>query len=164
MPAINQMSGLREVIQNVHYWRASSGMGCARGLKKAGLLLQRASQKRVPVDFGVLKASAFTRATGIGYATVVTVGYTARYALEVHESVGMRMKGKPRRHTTDAYEQALQKAREAGVPPPAAKPPGYGGHYWDPQGKAEAKFLEKPMKELLPRMRAMIELATRTGV
>ena len=53
----------------------------------------------------------------------VVVGYSAGYALYVHEAVGMKLKGLPR------------------------QPPGKG-LYWDPQGRAQAKFLEQPAREL----------------
>lgn len=107
------------------------GKGVESGLKKAGLLLQATSQKMVPVDTGNLKASAFTRATGKGFETVVRVGYTAFYALFVHEMVQMKLKGKPR--------------------------PGGRGLFWDPQGQAQAKFLERPARELRPRMLKLIK-------
>ena len=56
-------------------------------LRLAGAYLLRQSQMIVPVQTGNLKASGFVRATGSGIATVVTVGYTASYALFVHEMV-----------------------------------------------------------------------------
>lgn len=49
-------------------------------------------------------------------------GYTQSYALAVHESVGMVLKGQPR-------------------PSPRK------GFYWDPQGQAYAKYLERPARE-----------------
>ena len=52
---------------------------------------------------------------------VVTVGYTASYALFVHENVEMKLKGKPR--------------------------PRGRGLYWDPQGRAQPKFLESVARE-----------------
>lgn len=61
--------------------------GLEIGLKRAGLFLQRESQKIVPVEFGVLKNSAFTRAEGSGFGTVVRVGYEASYAIFVHENL-----------------------------------------------------------------------------
>lgn len=48
------------------------------------------------------------------------VGYTAAYALWVHESIGMVLAGKPR--------------------------PKGRGNYWDPQGRGQAKFLEQPAR------------------
>jgi hypothetical protein len=100
------------------------------GLKTAGLFLQRASQLLVPVDFGVLKASAFTRAEGKGFATVVNVGYTAFYAMFVHENVEMKQKGQPRR-------------------PPSK------GNYWDPAGRGQAKFLEAPARDSANRTKML---------
>ena len=63
------------------------------GLKRAGLLLQRESQKIVPVDTGSLKNSSFTRSRGDDTVAVeVQVGYTAGYALYVHENLDARHK------------------------------------------------------------------------
>jgi hypothetical protein len=50
----------------------------------------------------------------------VIVGYTAAYALFVHEKVEMKLAGLPR--------------------------VGGKGLYWDPQGRAQAKFLETPAR------------------
>lgn len=52
---------------------------------------------------------------------VVLVGYTAAYALYVHENLEMKLKGQPRSHGK--------------------------GLYWDPQGRGQAKFLEQPARE-----------------
>lgn len=49
----------------------------------------------------------------------VVVGYNAAYALWVHEAVEMKLRGLPR---------------------------GTKGFYWDPQGQAQAKFLETPAR------------------
>lgn len=51
----------------------------------------------------------------------IQVGFTASYAAAVHEKVKMKLAGKPR--------------------------PRGRGLYWDPQGKATAKFLEKALRE-----------------
>lgn len=55
------------------------------------------------------------------------VGFTAAYALYVHENMeiwppGMRLRGQPR--------------------------PKGRGYFWDPQGKAQPKFLEQPARQL----------------
>lgn len=55
----------------------------------------------------------------------VSVGFTAHYAIYVHEAVGMVLRGLPRR-------------------PPRT------GNYWDPAGRGQAKFLEQPFRELAP--------------
>jgi len=105
--------------------------GCERGVKLAALLLQRESQKLVPVDTGNLKASAFTRATGKGFGIEANVGYTAAYALYVHENREMKLKGQP---------------RSSGR-----------GNYWDPQGRGQSKFLEEPARRLRLKMRGIIQ-------
>src|ERR1044072_1838716 len=121
--------GQAEVLANIGTSRQRAAAGLQRGLVKAGLRLQAESQKMVPVEYGPLKASAFTRADGTGFATIVTVGYTAAYAAYVHELVGMKLKGVP---------------RPSGI-----------GKYWDPAG-AQAKFLEEPARRLGPSLQADI--------
>lgn len=90
-----------------------------KGLTLAGLRLLRESQLMVPVDTGNLKGSGFVQKNGAGFKTKVDVGYTAFYALWVHEAP-MTLQGKPR--------------------------PGGRGRFWDPQGRAQNKFLEKPSR------------------
>lgn len=57
----------------------------------------------------------------------VAVGYKANYALYVHEKIEMKLKGQKR---------------------PKLKGGGDHGRYWDPQGRAQAKFLEQPAREM----------------
>jgi hypothetical protein len=121
---VHQIQGVKEIVFNLGKQIRGNEQKLARALKKAGLFIQRESQKRVPVEFGVLKASAFTRAFQLGNRTDVVVGYTAPYALWVHEKVLMKLKGQPRRPS-----------------------PPHKGRYWDPQGKAEARFLENVVNQ-----------------
>lgn len=131
MPAlIPQVLGVPEVIKSLRRKNAMMALGISRGVRKASLHLQRESQKLVPVDTGNLKASAFARVEGTGYNTVGSVGYTAAYAIYVHENVQMKLKGQPRS--------------------------GSRGKYWDPQGRAQAKFLEEPARRLAPELLKMI--------
>jgi len=64
------------------------------GILKGALALQAESQKRTPVDTGNLRGSAFTRPIAnlppgkVGYQ----VGYSAAYAIYVHENVGANFK------------------------------------------------------------------------
>jgi len=131
MAKINAITGVEKVLARMKEKSEQLAQGCSRGLKKAGLRLQRESQRLVPVDYGVLKASAFTRSTGEGLKTEVTVGYTARYAIYVHELVEMKLKGEDR-------------------------PAPHKGKYWDPQGRGQAKFLEEPARRLTSDMRSII--------
>ena len=133
MAEVVSISGINTVLRNLKQKSDSLARGFEQGATLAGLMLQRESQKRVPIDTGNLKAAAFTRKTGSGLKARVNVGYaeSAGYAIFVHEAVGMVLKGQPR--------QAPSK-----------------GNYWDPQPQAQAKFLEQPARELMPKMRAMI--------
>lgn len=131
MANIAGITGVQEVVRNLKLATVGMAMGCSRGLRLAGLKLQRESQRLVPVNFGVLKASAFTRSSGAGFDTVVIVGYTARYALYVHELVQMKLKGQPR--------------------------PKGRGKYWDPQGRGQAKFLEEPARRMANELRNTIK-------
>lgn len=141
------MNGDHEKIRaNIERYRQRLGRHLEVGLLRAGLALQRESQLRVPVDTGNLKASAFTRLEGEGLDAQVAVGYTAGYALYVHEAVGMKLKGKPRRAGTR----------------PGGK--GWLGRYWDPQGRAQPKFLQAPADEMTGELREIVrrELAKAT--
>lgn len=56
------------------------------GLLAGGLIIQREAQKRTPVLTGNLKGSAYTRKTPED-DKVVEVGFSAAYALFVHENL-----------------------------------------------------------------------------
>jgi hypothetical protein len=125
MPA--KMKGLETTLSAFDTKQVQLGKGFKVGLTRAALYLQGASQKLTPVDTGNLRASAFTRVTGDGLKAKAKVGYTAMYALFVHENVEMKLKGQPR-------------------------PAPHKGSYWDPQGRAQSKFLEQPMRTEAPKM------------
>lgn len=73
----------------------------------------------------------------------VIVGYTAAYALYVHEAPG-KLRGKPR--------GASKKGK------------GYRGHFWDPQGRGQPKFLEQPAREKEPELIKVVRTAAASGV
>ena len=110
------LEGLERVLENINREIDKKQKQHAAGLWAAGLLVQGRSQKRVPVEHGPLRASAYTRKEG---QTAVVVGYSAAYALAVHENLEQKLKGKPR--------------------------PSGLGQYWGPSG--EPKFLERPFRE-----------------
>lgn len=123
MPVVKNIKivtkNLNEAIQQI------STQG-TKGLTVAGLQIRRDSQLKTPVDTGKLKASAFTDTSKKPTGALVTVGYTAEYAPHVHEMPG-RLKGQPR--------------------PPRPGSKAGRGKYWDPQGKASPKFLERAVSE-----------------
>ena len=68
----------------------------------------------------------------------VIVGYTANYALWVHEAPG-------KYHGMIGPGGLKPRTVMRGSKKRAAK--GYKGHVWDPQGRAQPKFLEQPFRE-----------------
>lgn len=86
-----KVTGVRAVIKNLKKVKVTSQGGLEKGLMKAGLFLQAASQKIVPVDTGALRNSAFTRLRWKGTKRAdVLVGYTQSYAVYVHENLEAR--------------------------------------------------------------------------
>lgn len=83
------VTGLREVLGNLERRISDIEGATMGGLMDAGLQVQRVSQTRTPVDTGNLKGSAFTR-RAMGGSPAVEVGYTAAYAVFVHEDMEAR--------------------------------------------------------------------------
>lgn len=110
--------GLSKVLNNLNKAIEKKGKATAAGLFAGGLFIQRESQKRVPVEYGNLRGSAYTRKARDN-TLAVEIGYGAAYALYVHENMEQKLKGKPR--------------------------PSGLGVYWGPHG--EPKFLENVLKE-----------------
>jgi len=143
-----RVTGLRTVIKALQEARKRHGKGIERGLKKAGLFLQAESQKIVPVDLGPLRASAFTRASGRGAGTEVRVGYTAAYAVYVHENLDAR-------HGADYnawHGEMIAKAKNTkGKKGKALK------RKWHDRGpNQQAKFLERPLRNNRKLMAQMV--------
>ncbi len=133
--------GVKEFQDNLKKEKALLAKRVQQALSTAGLFLQRESQQRVPVDYGILKASAFTRANGRGLNTVVNVGYTALYAMYVHENIEMKGRGMP---------------RDPGNPG--------RGNFWDPAGRGQAKFLEEPARTLRPQLLKIVQNAVKLPI
>jgi len=65
------------------------------GLLAAGFILERASNKIVPIEHGFLRNSSFTRKAQ-NNRKAVEVGYSAKYAVYVHENLEQKLKGQRR--------------------------------------------------------------------
>lgn len=109
--------GMEEVLRGLNNEIQELKLRSISGLLKAGLLVQADAQRRVPVEYGNLRASAYTRRAQAD-PNAVEIGFEAAYALFVHENVDPKWKGLPRR---------------SGL-----------GSYWGPKG--EPKFLEKALQ------------------
>jgi len=144
MARITKVEGMQEVKRNVRGATRSMGRGVSVGLRRAGLTLQAMSQRIVPVQTGNLKASAFTRHSGGGFDTVVTVGYTAAYAVFVHENLEAAHGEEFNRKHADKIRMASTRAQRK---------------VWFRRGpNQQAKFLERPMRE---NKRKLLEIVKR---
>lgn len=131
------VKGTQDVLRRLNSELAGIAGRSMGGLLAGGLKVQALSQRRVPIEYGNLRASAYTRkaanigtaggavARGIigGLATeplAVEVGYSASYALFVHENMQQKLKGQ---------------RRPSGL-----------GVYWGPAG--QPKYLESAVVEL----------------
>ena len=133
MAKLASISGIDKIIRNLGRIDAQIARGVARGLKRGGLLLQRESQKIVPVDKGPLKASAFTRNIGgSGFKTDIIVGYTTAYAVYVHEDLEA------------AHGEAFNRKYAEQIADTANK------QFHNRGSNQQAKFLEQPARELKP--------------
>lgn len=93
MAEMLRLEGVKKMIAELKRRGVVTAQEFARNVRRAGLFLQRESQLIVPVDTGNLKNSAFTRkAGGRGWKVIVVVGYTAAYAIFVHENLEARHK------------------------------------------------------------------------
>lgn len=107
------------------------------GLKRAGIKLQRASMQEVPIHKGNLRASAFTRAeegTTLLSMPKVLVGYTAAYAVYVHENLEA------------AHGKAFNEKHAKEIA--NAKTPAQRKMWFNRGEKQKAKFLEDPARRM----------------
>ena len=137
------VTGLNVVLRNLKAAKPTLGAKVGRNLKRAGLFLQRESQKIVPVHKGPLKASAFTRNVGgTGWATDIVVGYTAKYAVYVHENLTTAHGRRFNIKHADKIASATTKAQRK---------------IWFNRGvNQQAKFLEQPMRMKRRELMAII--------
>lgn len=105
-----KLKGLDKVLSNLNVQIKKTKGATMAGLWDAGLQIQGAAQKRVPIDLGNLRGSAYTRAAGGKMArlqkapdssiasdpsgavaeSTVEIGFTAYYAAFVHENLEAR--------------------------------------------------------------------------
>jgi hypothetical protein len=113
------IKGLDKVMTNLNKEIAGIEKRTMGGLLAAGLgHVQAPSQKKVPVEHGNLRGSAFTRKAQDG-SLAVEVGFSAAQAVFIHENMEQKLKGEPR--------------------------PSGLGNYWGPNG--QPKFLESTVTE-----------------
>lgn len=119
----------------------------ARSMTQALILGGSEAASMTPIDTSTLINSQFNDVDAVGGKIVGTVGYTAEYALAVHEASG-KLKGQPR---------ADFGTTSAGV--------SFGGGtgqgvYWGPSG--EPQFLKKGFEQAEPHIKAVLTGAIKT--
>lgn len=77
----------------------------------------------------------------------VVVGFTAKYALYVHERIEMKWKGLPRGLGFSIDEDGAVRYPER-IKSTGKASGKNRGFYWDPPGRGQAKFLEEPARTL----------------
>lgn len=118
-----------------------------RGMTQALVLGGSEAAALTPIDTSVLINSQFKRVEEDGGKIVGTVGYTAEYALAVHEMSG-KLKGLPR---ADFGRTAGGKSFGGGTGQ---------GVYWGPSG--EPQFLRKGFENAEPNITAVLTGAIKT--
>jgi hypothetical protein len=109
--------GFDEVMRNLNEQINGIKDRSFAGLMEAGLKIEAGSNERAPREYGNLVGSSYTRKAQDD-SLAVEIGYTAAYAVYVHEDLEMNLHGEPR--------------------------PSGLGVYWGPKG--ENKFLEKTVR------------------
>lgn len=135
-----KITRIQEVKKALAMAKAKHAKALYKGVYKAGLHLQRRSQKLVPVQTGVLKASAGTDMEGTGLTVSAVVFYATDYAIYVHENEDAA-------HGEDFNRKyAVEIERHKGQ-----------HKYWFNRGpKQQAKFLETPLREDRTKLRRII--------
>lgn len=108
-----EVTGLNALVKGLKKRSKRYEKGFERGIVKAALFLQRESQLIVPVDTGTLRNSAFTRKVGKGLNTDAVVGYTAFYAVYVHENTtAQHAAGKSAKYLEKPYREKRPEIRQ----------------------------------------------------
>ncbi|WP_017346115.1 hypothetical protein [Pantoea sp. A4] len=119
-----KVKGIKQVVSKVN--RAIDNVQdkkTVRALHSALLIIGGESASMVPIDTGTLLSSQFRDLSFVGTKIKGKVGYSANYALSVHEAAGVHL-GK---HTLRPVKKGQAK--------------GSRGYIWDKTG--EPKFLDK---------------------
>lgn len=151
MAGLQNIRGLNTVLRNLRNASTKMSVAAEVGLKKGGLFLQARSLEIVPVQLGTLKASSFIRNEGdMGYHADIVVGYTASYAVYVHEDLtvahghefNVKYADEIAKHGVWSSDIKTQRTTFKSTSPGGTAKGG-----WFPRGEnQQAKFLERPAR------------------
>ena len=125
-----RVTGLQDVLSNLNREINNIEGDIHTGLVKAGIFIKAEAVNMTPVDYGVLRNSAFRQTQRHANGSALRVGFTAEYAPYVHEMPGT-LRGQPRSHF-GRTRNGVEFGGGSGT-----------GNYWD---GGEPKFLEKAVK------------------
>lgn len=149
--------GLKQVMANIRRETELRKRRFLIGLTRGAAVIFRASQQLVPIDTGNLRASGYVRQTGTAVHPVIAIGYTASYAIFVHENL-QALHGEAFNRAYAKQLARAKKRRRAGVLP-ASSP------YRHNRAPAQqAKFLEHPFRTLRMPIINAIRQYVATGV
>lgn len=106
-----QFKGIQDVLANFKKKDDEKQAAIERGMKRGALIIFRQSQLFVPVDKGNLKGSGFVRVVGRGINTRPQIGYTANYAIFVHENLAAHHGENFNRFHADEIAAGTEKSR-----------------------------------------------------
>lgn len=107
------VQGLKNIEAAIKVQQNVTEKGLRKGLFRAGLFLQRESQKIVPVETSILKNSAHTRMVGTGMDVAAIISYGTDYAMYVHENLEARHKpGKQAKFLEQPLRDHQERLRE----------------------------------------------------
>ena len=119
MPTGIFISGVKVAMKGVEKVADKIQEATFKGLHQGAALMFRDSQEHVPYDLGNLSGSGYIRRTRVRGKPTVEIGYTANYALEVHEAVDRNWKkpGATAKFLENAFkehgDEAVRLARRA---------------------------------------------------
>jgi len=80
-----EVTGINDVVRNLNREIRNIENRTRAGMREAALVVRKRSQELTPVDKENLKASAYTTAYNTLWGPAAEIGYTASYAIFVHE-------------------------------------------------------------------------------
>jgi len=102
MAVKNEFKGLEEGVAKLSLEISKIEGRTIGGLLGGGMIVLGESNRRVPVEYGNLRASGYVQRSPDD-PNAVEVGYTASYALSVHENLEQKLKGRPRQSGLGVY-------------------------------------------------------------
>jgi len=140
-----RLEGVEQVLRNINVASEKMGRAAERGCIAGAKFLRNESLKLVPVQLGALRSSCYKPKNigGKGFKADIVIGYTADYAVWVHEDLVAQAPPARAAHgkffnIKHAAEIAAAKGKAAGT----AK-----GGMFNRGSLEQAKFLEQPLRD-----------------